>query len=1535
LIFTNIDLIDGIALYFFNHTGDNHYVNYTNQKSSLPDGPTDDKTRQDKTRQDKTRQDKTRQPPIILYQIDIRPTSALSFFKASLLYAAKSARWLNSALTHVLLLWLCLGSSLVYAQNTTTISAETPPTTETDSSSTSHLRANQPPVASLTVTPPEGKVPLLITADASGSSDPDGGIVKYEWSIGGEPLGLPEDVGTIKFTFQGEGNYLITVTVTDNQGLTATKQQKVKVTTTTAVVNQPPVANFNITPTQGEVPLTVNVDARDSSDEGKIASYQWKVSDGQTASGVKANFTFKTVGDYTLVLTVTDDLGLTATKQQTVKVTAKPVVNQPPVANFNITPTQGEVPLTVNVDARDSSDEGKIASYQWQVSDGQTASGVKANFTFDTTGNYTITLTVKDDKGATATQAETVEVIAKTVQPQSTNLPSLGENFMGGIAVHGQPHQSQALLTVNNPVEVTGNITVAPAHVGKTADIFVYVEAILPPSTDVLYLMLGEGLKTIAVWDKNPANLIPFQPNVTLSATQSVVMYTGPFVYLGTFKVFFGYRLPDGTMVASTTPITIITSNKGEPHFPGLVQLTPTDTDKVTLAWLPAQDDNTPPEAMTYQVHLSDQPNFTPSTATLQTAVTGQEKTEVTGLATGQTYNVLVVAVDQDGNESMERDYRTATTFADPVIVNPNTKTYVDTDVGLGMATTSDGVTFSYPNSGAVVPEIGSVLFSTVGEEMYLRKVTGVTPQGTGIAVQTEDAELAEVLQQATISNKVTLFNVGEVSETANSRTGLRTKRSLRADGSRHTVMEWPDKFLVATQIDAAGRDGEVSVSPGVRQGSSVIRIQRKSGLKDDTTKIETESEYGITVEPSIEFEPELETEIVWEGEEFKSQMLGGKVIARGTLTAKMVAKFDFKGSASVEKKIPFPVFTREYRSFYGAGPMPVVQNIKFTLDMVLSATAATKIEAISEAIATTSLETGIRYNAQTGQWDILPVTLNPDKSFTASLNAHGEVTGEIRLIPNIEVSFYEIPAADLSIEPFLKGKIAAELVSKADLLEQHGYLGMQLANFDFGLQAQGFIGLSLKVFWKKFPLLKKTPLFETQEWELFNLPKLEFAKENGNSTKVGEPLKLAVTVKDGANNPFNDGSIQWWVVPDTGAITPTSNRTATFVPSEEGTYTVFFSGASRIPAPLGRQFVLTEVGVGECGKNKPVASFTATPASGTAPLTVTLDASSSSDPDGFVVKYLWSSSDGQTAEGKSASMIFNAAGAYTVNLTVEDETGCKGTVLQEVTVVAGGEPKLTGHGIPDNTQIFPLGIKDRCYNGDQGNYITLDDEYGIRKVKEGEWIVGQDDGSFTVENYDSYGTKYGDAGQWGADCKPVGSHGKYVSWVRDGLWIEINYWGSGKGGNFQTITYVMGSKQGPFGEWNADGTARGLHGNYIHDSYDKKDGMWYCYDDKGKPGGRCSDSGFGSGKYVNDKREGLWISVNPPGGCSGGIECFETFTFVNGILQGPFGEWHLDGNPKGCHGEYANGQKVGVWTCYKSDGTIYKTETYVDGVKQ
>jgi hypothetical protein len=54
----------------------------------------------------------------------------------------------------------------------------------------------------------------------------------------------------------------------------------------------------------------------------------------------------------------------------------------------------------------------------------------------------------------------------------------------------------------------------------------------------------------------------------------------------------------------------------------------------------------------------------------------------------------------------------------------------------------------------------------------------------------------------------------------------------------------------------------------------------------------------------------------------------------------------------------------------------------------------------------------------------------------------------------------------------------------------------------------------------------------------------------------------------------------------------------------------------------------------------------------------VTFDASASSDPDGTIVLYDWTFSDGDSAQGKKIARVFTAPGFYAVKLTVTDDFG-------------------------------------------------------------------------------------------------------------------------------------------------------------------------------------------------------------------------------------------------------------------------------------
>src|SRR2546428_13729516 len=61
-----------------------------------------------------------------------------------------------------------------------------------------------------------------------------------------------------------------------------------------------------------------------------------------------------------------------------------------------------------------------------------------------------------------------------------------------------------------------------------------------------------------------------------------------------------------------------------------------------------------------------------------------------------------------------------------------------------------------------------------------------------------------------------------------------------------------------------------------------------------------------------------------------------------------------------------------------------------------------------------------------------------------------------------------------------------------------------------------------------------------------------------------------------------------------------------------------------------------------------PAASFTATPASGTAPLSVSFNAGSSSDPDGDSLTYAWDFGDGSPAgTGVSVNHTYQAGGSF------------------------------------------------------------------------------------------------------------------------------------------------------------------------------------------------------------------------------------------------------------------------------------------------
>jgi len=85
---------------------------------------------------------------------------------------------------------------------------------------------NSPPVASFTLTAGSWRSPAIVSCDASACTDPDGIVVKYEWTFGDGSTGSRESTS---HTYTSSGEYTVVLQVTDDEGKTAAVSETVTV----------------------------------------------------------------------------------------------------------------------------------------------------------------------------------------------------------------------------------------------------------------------------------------------------------------------------------------------------------------------------------------------------------------------------------------------------------------------------------------------------------------------------------------------------------------------------------------------------------------------------------------------------------------------------------------------------------------------------------------------------------------------------------------------------------------------------------------------------------------------------------------------------------------------------------------------------------------------------------------------------------------------------------------------------------------------------------------------------------------------------------------------------------------------------------------------------------------------------------------------------------------------------------------------------------------------------------------------------------
>jgi hypothetical protein len=268
-----------------------------------------------------------------------------------------------------------------------------------------------------------------------GATDADGLVASYKWTqVSGNTATLTNTTSpTLSVSGLTSGIYIFRLTAKDNLGAVQTDDVTVTVdgssqsNTSELVISAGPNRLVPL-PTD---PITLFGTATDSS--ATIVKYEWtKVSGGacsfSSTSVLRPKVSGLVSGTYVFRLTVTDDLGATASDDITITADYTPVVD----AGIDYTITLPTNTITLKGSATDS--DGTISSYLWAKSSGP----VSATMTNKTTptliasglveGTYVFRLTVTDNAGGQTVDYATVVVAAATSSARSATLQEVALN---------------------------------------------------------------------------------------------------------------------------------------------------------------------------------------------------------------------------------------------------------------------------------------------------------------------------------------------------------------------------------------------------------------------------------------------------------------------------------------------------------------------------------------------------------------------------------------------------------------------------------------------------------------------------------------------------------------------------------------------------------------------------------------------------------------------------------------------------------------------------------------------------------------------------------------------------------------------------------------------------------------------------------------------------------------------------------------------------------------------------------------------------
>ncbi len=230
------------------------------------------------------------------------------------------------------------------------------------------------------------------------TSTVSGGTYAWEFGNGSTATGI-----TTTHRFARAGTYAVTLRATNPGNQSASTTRNVTVSATSPQVQ----ATFVFSPTIPGVGQDVFFNS--SGSMPNTGTFFWNFGDGSTGTGATPTKRYGTTGTYTISLTVTNDIGQSATTTRTITVAAS---STNVVANFTFSPVTPRIGQDVFFNA--SASRPTTATYTWTFGDGSTGTGITPTKNYASAGTFMVTLVVNNGLGQQEASSSTITVTAAT-----------------------------------------------------------------------------------------------------------------------------------------------------------------------------------------------------------------------------------------------------------------------------------------------------------------------------------------------------------------------------------------------------------------------------------------------------------------------------------------------------------------------------------------------------------------------------------------------------------------------------------------------------------------------------------------------------------------------------------------------------------------------------------------------------------------------------------------------------------------------------------------------------------------------------------------------------------------------------------------------------------------------------------------------------------------------------------------------------------------------------------------------------------------